>query len=153
MIFAPLRHVWATTSGPLAPLLERSSAGMLGELRRLGARSLGASLASSPPEVVARAMAVVGSAYAADLGEAARTGDTGSRHEGEADVKAAAGEPVTSAEERLEKVGFFALKRLARDESADVKRALALRLPRSLGKELLTDNNEPPPEPPRRKKR
>jgi hypothetical protein len=152
VIFAPLRHVWATTSGPLAPLLERGSPGMLGELRRLGARSLGASLAGSPPEVVARAMAVVGSAYAADLREAARTGDSGSRHEGEWDVKAAAQEPVTSAEERLEKIGFFALKRLARDESAEVKRALALRLPRSLGKELLTEN-EPPPEPPRRKKR
>jgi hypothetical protein len=152
VIFAPLRHIAASANGPLALLLDRTSAGMLSELRRLGARSLGASLASSPPEVVARAMAAVGSAYASDLREAAQTVDTAQRREGEADVKAASAEPVSSAEERLEKVGFHALKRLARGESPEVKRALALRLPRSLGKELLSEAPEPPAEP-RRKKR
>ncbi len=144
VIFAPLRHVFTSASGPVGALLERSSAGMLNDLRRLGARSLGASLASSPPEVVARAMAVVGSAYAADLREAAQTVDSGPRREGEADVRAAAAEPVNSAEERLEKIGFYALKRLARGESPEVRRALALRLPRGLGKQLLADS---PPEP------
>jgi hypothetical protein len=137
VVFATLRHVFATTDGPLAGLLERSGAHALGEIRRLGARSLGASLAGSPTEVLARAMAVVGSAYAADLRHAAERGDDPGRRAAEGDVKAAAGDPATTPEERLEHIGYQALLRLARHESEEVRRAVALRMPRHLGKQLL----------------
>ena len=52
-------------------------------------------------------------------------------------MKAAASDPAASAEERLERIGFQALVRLVRGESTEVKRAVALRLPRELGKQLL----------------
>jgi hypothetical protein len=138
VIFGSLRHAFATTSGPLAPVLERSGPGSLLEVRRLGARALGASLGGSPPEVIARAMAVVGGTYAGDLRQAAERVDETSRREGEADVRAAASDPASTSEERLERIGFRAVVRLARKESDEVKRALALRLPRDLGKQLLS---------------
>jgi hypothetical protein len=146
VVFASLRHVFATTSGPLAAVLERSGPGLLDEVRRLGARSLGASLVGSPFEVIARAMAVVGSNYATDLRQAAENADDVRRRAGEGDVKAAAADPVTSAEERLERIGFQAVLRMARGEGEEVKRALALRMPRNLGKQLLAAG-PPAPEP------
>jgi hypothetical protein len=143
VVFAPLRHVFASASGPMGALLGRSSQGALFEMRRLGARSLGASLASSPSVILARAMAVVGDSFASDLRQAAESVDDASRREAEADVKAAASDPATTAEERLERIGFQALRRFARGASTEVKRALALRLPRNLGEQLLAEEVAP----------
>jgi hypothetical protein len=140
VVFASLRYVFASARGPIGAVLERSGAGAAGEIRRLGARSLGASLAGSPSEVIARAMAVVGSEYASDLRDAAQRVDDVGRREGESDVKAAATDPATTADERLQWIGSRALIRLARGESEEVRRALALRMPRSLGKQLLVAN-------------
>jgi hypothetical protein len=150
VVFATLRHVFATSDGPLAGVLERSGPNMLIEIRRLGARSLGASLAGSPAEVLARAMAVVGSAFAVDLREAAEQVEDRLRREAEADVKAAARDPASTPEERLERIGHQALLRLARHESEEVRRAVALRMPRHLGKQLLTPAVVPEPAKPLR---
>jgi hypothetical protein len=126
-------------AGPqVAPLLELTPVQLIFEVRRLGARSLGASLASAPMDIRARAMAGVGPALADDLRVASSTADRSARHEGEADVKAAAAEgPAGAVEERLEAIGISALERLLRPESLEVHRALALRLPARLGRKLL----------------
>ncbi len=137
VVFASLRHVFAACQGPLAAVLERTGPGALQEVRRLGARSLGASLAGSPHEVLARAMAVVGGSFAGDLRQSAEAADPAARREGEADVKAAAADAAATSEERLERIGHRAMLRLARAQDDEVKRAVALRLPRELGKHLL----------------
>jgi hypothetical protein len=126
------------TAGPeIAPLFQCSPAELLFEVRRLGARSLGASLATAPVDIKARAMAGVGPALAEDLREAARNADNVRRFEGESDVKAASAAPGGAVEERLELIGISALDRKLRPESLDVRRALAVRLPSRLGKRLL----------------
>jgi hypothetical protein len=130
---------WVPPAGPaIAPLFQCTPAQLLFEIRRLGARSLGASLASAPVDIKARAMAGVGPALAEDLREAVRSADNVSRFEGEADVKTAAADgPGGAVEERLELIGISALDRKLRAESLDVRRALAVRLPTRLGKRLL----------------
>jgi hypothetical protein len=125
-------------SGPtIAPLLACSPSELLLEVRRFGARSLGASLASAPVDVKARAMAGVGPALAEDLREATRNADNVRRFEAESDVKAASAATGAAVEERLELIGISALDRHLRAESVDVRRALAVRLPSRLGKRLL----------------
>jgi hypothetical protein len=125
-------------AGPaVAPLFELGTKELLFEIRRLGARSLGASLATAPVDIRARAMAGVGPALADDLRLASATADKATRHEGESDVKAASEGPGGSVEERLEAIGISALERLLRPESPEVRRALAVRLPSRLGRKLL----------------
>lgn len=127
-------------AGPaIAPLFDLSPRDLLHEIRRLGARSLGASLSTAPTDIRARAMAGVGPALADDLRHAAATADNVRRFEGEADVKAAAAEasPGGTVEERLELIGLSALDRRLRPESLEVRRALAVRLPARMGRKLL----------------
>ena len=125
-------------AGPaVVPLLDCPPERLLFEVRRLGARSLGASLAKAPVDVRARAMAGVGRLLAEDLREAASSADNLRRLEGESDVKSASGGPGGSVEERLELIGVSALDRTLRHESLEVRQFLAVRLPARIGKRLL----------------
>ena len=143
LVFACGSETRATPqSAELAPLLSLSGKAFLEELRRLGARSLGASLAAAPVEVTARAMAAVGHALSEELRLAAETADEAERRGAEADVKAAAAEPGSTVEDRLESTGFHALLRKVRQESPQVRRALALRMPMRLGERLLAAASE-----------
>jgi len=123
-------------------LLEMSGSAFLRELRRLGARSLGATLARSAPELRARAMASVGADLAEEVRKAAETADRVERAEAESDVKGAAGDLVGTVEERLLAIGVSALMRLIRSERPAAKLALAHRLPRQLGRRLLPFDNK-----------
>jgi hypothetical protein len=120
-----------------APLLALTPAELLFEVRRLGARVLGASVAKAPIDVRARAMAAVGVALAQELRDAAETADKATRAEAEADLKATADATGGTVEERLERMGIAALERRLRDETAELRRALAVRLPLRLGRRLL----------------
>ena len=143
LVFSSSAEVRATAANPeLAPLLDLAGRPFLEELRRLGARSLGASLAAAPVEVTARAMAAVGHALSEELRRASETADEGERRGAEADVKAAAAEPGSTVEDRLESTGFHALCRKVRSESPEVRRALALRMPARLGERLLAAASE-----------
>jgi len=133
--------------GPLiSKLLEMSGPALQKELRRLGARSLGATLAKAAPELRARAMASVGAELAAELCQAAETADRVERAEAESDVKGAAADLTGTVEERLLAIGVSALLRLIRSEPPASRVALAHRLPRKLGRRLLPfDKNAPNP--------
>jgi hypothetical protein len=143
LVFSCAPEVRATPVNPeLALLLSLSGRSFLEELRRLGARSLGASLSGAPVEVTARAMAAVGHTLSADLRLAAETADQDERRRAELDVMAAASEPGSTVEDRLESTGFHALCRKIADESFAVRRALALRMPVRLGERLLANATE-----------
>lgn len=138
LVFSCAPEVRATSTNPeLTPLLALAGRDFLLELRRLGARALGASLAVAPVEVTARAMAAVGHALSEDLRLAAETATIEERRRGEQDVQAAAAEPGSTVEDRLESTGFYALCRKVAGESFEVRRALALRMPVRLGERLL----------------
>lgn len=127
-----------------APLLALSPPQLLLEVRRLGARALGASVAKAPIDVRARAMAAVGAAFAQDLREAAETADKETRTLAEGDMKAAAEASGGTVEERLEQMGISALARRLRDETSELRRTIAMRLPLRLGRRLLpADEPEP----------
>jgi hypothetical protein len=136
-VFGAMARPVPPASAAIAALLQCSVSDLLLEVRRLGARALGASLATAPVDIKARAMAGVGPALAEDLREAIRSADNVRRFEGESDVKAASIGPGGAVEERLELIGLCALDRQLRTETADVRRALAVRLPSRLGKRLL----------------
>ena len=130
---AAIEHVGTA----VAPWFDLSPPQLLMEVRRLGARSLGASLAAAPMDVRARAMAAVGARFAADLRAAAESCEQVERADGESDVKDAAGTIGGTVEERLEQMGMSALQRRLHGENTEVRRALALRLPLRLGRRLL----------------
>ena len=136
-VFGAMAQAVPAAGPAIAPLFQCTLAELLFEVRRLGARSLGASLSTAPVDIKARAMAGVGPALAEDLREAARNADNVRRFEGESDVKAASAGPGGAVEERLELMGISALDRKLRAETMDVRRALAVRLPSRLGKRLL----------------
>jgi hypothetical protein len=127
-----------------APFVALSPPELLKEVRRLGARVLGASVAKAPMDVRARAMAAVGVAFAQDLREAAETADAATRAEAEAGLKVAAESSGSTVEERLEQMGILALERRLRNETSELRRTLAMRLPLRLGRRLLpADEAEP----------
>jgi hypothetical protein len=143
LVFSCAPEVRATAANPeLAALLSLSGRGFLEELRRMGARSLGASLAAAPVEVTARAMAAVGHVLSEELRRAAESADLDERRQAELDVMAAAAEPGSTVEDRLEGTGFHALRRKLSGESFEVRRALALRMPLRFGERLLADAAE-----------
>jgi hypothetical protein len=138
LVFGALTAAPPAAGPAVAPLLACTGSELLFEVRRLGARSLGASLASAPVDIKARAMAGVGPQLAEDLREAIRTADNVRRFEGESDVKAAASDgPGGAVEDRLELIGIAALDRQLRSETLEVRRAVAVRLPTRIGKRLL----------------
>jgi hypothetical protein len=140
LVFSCAPEVRATPASPeLAALLSLSGRSFLAELRRLGARSLGASLAAAPVEVTARAMAAVGHVLADELRRAAESAELDERRQAELDVMAAAAEPGSTVEDRLEGTGFHAVRRKLAGESFEVRRALALRMPVRFGERLLAD--------------
>ena len=136
LVFASAQFPTTAASPTVTGWLALEGDGFRTEVRRLGARALGTSVAEAPPEVRARAMAAVGK-FAPDLREAAESADTHARREGEADVRAAAGESAGTVEQRLESIGVAALIRALAAEGLEVRRALAIRLPRRLGIRLL----------------
>lgn len=116
-------------------LLRFTGTALIEELRRLGAETLGASLAGAPSDVRARAIAGVGEAYAESVRASAEHADPAARRQGEVALKEATSGPVATIEERLESIGIAALiARLAHDEEG--ARALAVRLPHHLGSRL-----------------
>jgi hypothetical protein len=142
LVFAPTQ-VPNVAAGPVAgPLLDLDSARLREQVRLLGARSLGASVAEAPPEVRARAMAAVGK-FAQDLRDAAERADPTTRRDGELDVKSAAGDAAATVEARLEGIGIWALARLVRTETLEVRRTLAMHLPPRLARRLLPEGGYP----------
>jgi hypothetical protein len=142
LVFAPAM-VPNVSAGPVAgPLLDLDSSRLREEVRRLGARALGASVAEAPNEVRARAMAAVGK-FASDLRDAAENADASARRDGELDVKSAAGDAAATVEARLEGIGIWSLARLVRTETLEVRRTLAMHLPPRLARRLLPDGGYP----------
>jgi hypothetical protein len=133
--------------GGLAPALERPGPAwlealcalgpeaLLEEVLRRGAATLGASLAGTPLEARARAMAGVGPRWARVL-EAAAAGEGGARAEAQADVAGAATERADTAAERLEQIGLRALARALAPEGPAAVQAVAMRLPARMGRRL-----------------
>ena len=139
LVFGGIAARVPLSSPAVAPLFQGSADQLVRDVRRLGARALGASLATAPLDVKARAAAGVGPGFADDFRDAARTADNRLRDEGETDVRMAnAKGPTGAVEERLELIGISALDRKLRRESAEVRRALAVRLPWRLGHHLLS---------------
>ncbi len=137
LIFGAIAPANPAAGPAIAPLLELDNDDLMFEVRRLGARSLGASLSTAPVDIRARAMAGVGPRLAEDLREAAATADKVRRYEGEQDVKAASDGPGGTVEERLELIGISHLDRKLRPESLEVRRALAARMHARVGRRLL----------------
>ncbi len=142
LVFAPAQVPNVTAGPAVAPLMELDSPRLRDEVRRLGARALGASVAEAPNEVRARAMAAVGK-FAPDLRQAAESADGSARRDGELDVKSAAGDAAATVEARLEGIGIWSLARLVRTEPPEVRRSLAMRLPPRLAKRLLPEGGYP----------
>ena len=142
LVFAPAQIPNVAAGPAVAPLLELDSPRLREEVRRLGARALGASVAEAPPEVRARAMAAVGK-FAPDLRESAEAAESSARRDGEMDVKSAAGDAAATVEQRLEGIGIWSLARLVRTENIETRRALAMRLPPRLAKRLLPEGGTP----------
>jgi hypothetical protein len=140
LVFAAAAESLVPEAGAaVAPLLELDASGMREELRRLGACSLGYTLADAPIEVKARAMAAVGK-FSQELRAASESTDPRARRDAEADVKAVSGAPGGTVEERLEGMGFSALCRRLRDEAPEVRKAVALRLPQQLAHKLAPES-------------
>ena len=117
LAFAELVPLCASDGGPLASSLGRLSFDdLLAEVTRLGAHTVGQSLAGSAPAIRARAMASVGEPWAL-RGEAPRT-------------------PI----ERLRQVGILALRAELQAEHSTSIAMVAGRLPANLGRMLLGES-------------
>jgi hypothetical protein len=139
LAFADLAPLWASDGGPRASSLCRLSFGdLLAEVTRMGARTVGQSLAGSTPAVRARAMASVGQPWAQQILAAAL--EPASKPVQVAAVtlaEAMRGEAPRTPIERLRQVGILALRAELQAEHSTSIAKLAGRLPANLGRMLL----------------
>jgi hypothetical protein len=142
LAFAELVPLCASDGGPLASSLGRLSFDdLLAEVTRLGAHTVGQSLAGSAPAIRARAMASVGEPWAQQILAAALEPASKS-------VKVAAvtlaeamrGEAPRTPIERLRQVGILGLRAELQAELPTSIAMVAGRLPANLGRMLLGES-------------
>lgn len=142
-LFSELERLCEGPVGTLgARLRALSFDGLLDEVGRWGARTLGQSLHGAPAEAKARAMATVGDPWAEEIGRAASAAiDEITRERGRRWVReASAGEAGTPLE-RLRQIGLGALGDALAPEGWASIAAVAGRLPASLGRAWLVRLN------------
>jgi hypothetical protein len=139
LAFVSLEPLAAEPAGPLGRELAALDGELLErEVCRLGARTVGTSLAGSPLELRARAMASTGAPWSVEIAAAAaRPTDPAARERARQLVARAAGMPALTSGHRLRAVGLLTLGPLLAAEGAGSALRVAGRLPVELGRALL----------------
>jgi flagellar biosynthesis/type III secretory pathway protein FliH len=130
----------APGASPACRLASLGADELAGEIGRLGAEQLGASLHGAPPAVVARAAARLGEPAARIVLEAARAPRGAAERARARALVAAASDAADRALAHLgvaRSIGLHALADVLADEPDEGARAVALRLPPALGEALL----------------
>ena len=139
LAFGWLAPLCESAAGPLAErLCKLEFDELLAEITRLGARTVGRSLAGAAPALRASAMASAGEPWAREIGAASL--ETVSRQERSAAVGLASGHAATearTARERMLSIGLAGLKAELAAESPGSPFRVAGRLPAPLGRALV----------------
>jgi hypothetical protein len=139
LAFLSLEPLTLEPAGPLGhQLAALDEAGLDSELCRLGARTLGTSLAGAPLELRARAMATAGAPWSVEIAAAAaRPTEPAARERARLLVARAARLPALTSLQRLRAVGLVTVAPLLAAEGAASALRVAGRLPVEVGRALL----------------